>query len=58
MYGILNISRSGMSANQNKINTISNNIVNANTIGYKKLDVGFQDLLRVGISNETYPVND
>ena len=34
MYGILNVSRTGMSATQNKINVISNNVVNANTTGY------------------------
>jgi flagellar basal-body rod protein FlgG len=45
MYGILNVSRTGMSATQNKINVISNNVVNANTTGYKKLEVGFEDLL-------------
>lgn len=58
MYGILNVSKSGMSATQNKINTISNNIVNASTSGYKKLDVGFEDLLRIGISKEKYPINE
>ena len=57
MYGILNVSRTGMSATQNKINVISNNVVNANTTGYKKLEVGFEDLLRNGISKERYPVN-
>lgn len=48
MYGILNVSKSGMSSTQNKINVISNNIVNSNTAGYKKLDVEFQDLVRAG----------
>ncbi len=57
MYGILNVSRTGMSATQNKINVISNNVVNANTTGYKKLEVGFEDLLRNVISKERYPVN-
>ena len=36
MYSILSTSKTGMSANQNKINIISNNIVNVNTTGYKK----------------------
>ena len=35
MYSILSTSKTGMSANQNKINIISNNIVNVNTTGYK-----------------------
>lgn len=58
MYGILNVSKSGMSSTQNKINVISNNIVNSNTTGYKKLDVAFEDLVRVGLSNKSYPTND
>lgn len=58
MYGILNVSKSGMSSTQNKINVISNNIVNSNTAGYKKLDVEFQDLVRAGLSNNSYPTND
>ena len=53
MYGILNVSKSGMSSTQNKINVISNNIVNSNTAGYKKLDVEFQDLVRAGLSNNS-----
>lgn len=57
MYGILNVSKAGMSATQNKVNVISNNIVNVNTNGYKKLNVGFEDLIRSGISKEKYPVN-
>lgn len=44
MYNILRTSTSGMIANQEKINIASNNIVNSQTTGYKKLDVGFLDL--------------
>ncbi|MEN8076942.1 flagellar hook-basal body complex protein [Clostridioides difficile] len=58
MYGILNVSKTGMSASQNKINVISNNIVNANTIGYKKLDMEFQDLVRDSLNRDSYPIND
>lgn len=58
MYGILNVSKSGMTSSQNKINVISNNIVNASTSGYKKLDVGFEDLLRTQITNKRYPINN
>lgn len=58
MYGILNISKTGMSANQNKINIISNNIVNANTTGYKKLEIEFQDLVRDSLNRDSYPVNN
>ncbi|WP_243281378.1 flagellar hook-basal body complex protein [Clostridium sp. D53t1_180928_C8] len=58
MYGMLNVSKTGMSANQNKINIISNNIVNVNTTGYKKLDMEFQDLVRERLYKDSYPTND
>lgn len=58
MYGMLNISKTGMSASQNKINTISNNIVNSSTTGYKKLDTEFQDLVRNTLNRDSYPTND
>ena len=48
MYNILRTSTSGMIANQEKINIASNNIVNSQTTGYKKLDVGF---LQASLSN-------
>lgn len=35
----------GMSAQQLKVDTISNNLANVNTTGYKKSDVQFQDLM-------------
>ena len=48
-------SRAAMNAQQEKLDSISNNIANANTIGYKREDVSFQDLVyetlnRKGIS--------
>ena len=58
MYSILSTSKTGMSANQNKINIISNNIVNVNTTGYKKLEMGFQDLVRDTLNRDSYPVNN
>lgn len=57
MYSILNVSKTGMSANQNKIDIISNNIVNVKTSGYKKLDVEFQDLVRDSLNRDSYPTN-
>lgn len=57
MYGIMHVSKSGMSANQNKINVISNNMVNATTTGYKRLEVEFQDLVRESLNRDSYPVN-
>lgn len=35
----------GMSAQQLKVDTISNNLANVNTTGYKKSDIQFQDLM-------------
>ena len=58
MYSILNTSKTGMSANQNKINIISNNIVNINTTGYKKLEIEFQDLVRDSLYRDSYPTNN
>lgn len=58
MYSILSTNKTGMSANQNKINIISNNIVNVNTTGYKKLEMEFQDLVRDTLNRDSYPVNN
>jgi flagellar basal-body rod protein FlgG len=41
----LNIAASGMSAQEQNVSTISNNIANANTIGFKKSRAEFDDLL-------------
>jgi flagellar basal-body rod protein FlgG len=45
MFRSLNIAATGMSAQETQLEGISNNIANANTIGYKKQRVDFQDLL-------------
>lgn len=58
MYGLLNVGKTGMSATQNKVNIISNNIVNVNTTGYKKLNVQFQDLVRTSLNKDSYPTNN
>lgn len=57
MYNILHNSKSGMSANQNKINITSNNIANSQTVGYKKLDAGFLDLFTETLDRQSYPNN-
>ncbi len=57
MYNIMNNSITGMSANQGKIDIISNNIANSQTVGYKKLDVGFLDLYTDTLSRQSYPHN-
>ena len=50
--------KSGMNANQDKIDAISNNISNANTMGYKKIEVGFKDLLSESLDRLGNPIND
>lgn len=44
MFYILNNSKSGMIAQQQKLDIISNNMVNVNTHGYKKLEGSFANL--------------
>lgn len=46
---------SGMKAFQNKLDVIGNNIANANTVGFKKGRVVFQDVLSQNISGATAP---
>ncbi|MCR8746736.1 flagellar hook-basal body complex protein [Romboutsia lituseburensis] len=57
MYNIMHTSKTGMSANQNKIDIISNNIVNSQTTGYKKLDMEFLDLYTETLDRQSYPHN-
>ena len=57
MYNIMNNSITAMSANQGKIDIISNNIANSQTVGYKKLDSGFLDLYTDTLSRQSYPHN-
>ena len=57
MYRLFNISKSGMIANQNKLDILSNNISNVNTVGYKKLDVQFSDLISQTLDTRSYPTN-
>jgi flagellar basal-body rod protein FlgG len=45
MFRSLNIAATGMAAQETNLEGISNNIANANTTGYKKQRVDFQDLL-------------
>ena len=44
MFFILNNSKTGMIAQQQKLDVISNNMVNINTHGYKKLDSSFIEI--------------
>lgn len=51
-------SRSGMMATQEKLDSISNNVVNSGTTGYKKVEVGFKDLLTETLDRNGVPLND
>lgn len=57
MYRILSTSKSGMNAYQSKIDAISNNLSNSTTTGYKKVDVGFQDLMTETLNRRGYRTN-
>lgn len=51
-------STSAMNAQQEKLNSISNNLANVNTVGYKSEDVNFQDLMYETLDRRGYPVNN
>lgn len=55
MLRILWTSRSAMSAEQDKLDNISNNIANVNTEGYKKTNVSFRDLVYENLNRTGYP---
>lgn len=46
-----------MAAQQEKLDSISNNIANVNTEGYKRVDVSFKDLVYETLSRNGYPNN-
>lgn len=58
MLRILWNSKSAMIANQEKLDTISNNLANANTDGYKRVSVSFQDLVSETLSRQGYPTGN
>ena len=45
MNKILNLGKTGLHSNQNKINALATDMANVNTTGYKKKDVSFKELL-------------
>lgn len=51
-------SKSGMYAQQHKLDSISNNLANATTMGYKRVDCGFKDLLSESLDRKGNPIND
>lgn len=50
MHISLNIGKTGMKAMQNKMDALADELANANTYGYKKKEISFQELL----NNEIY----
>ena len=45
MFRSLNVAATGMVAQETQLDTISNNLANANTVGYKRQSAEFEDLL-------------
>lgn len=50
--------KTGMNANQDKLDAISNNLANSSTLGYKRIEVGFKDLLSESLDGLGNPIND
>lgn len=50
----LNAGVSGLSSNASKLATISDNIANSGTYGYKRAQTDFQSLVMTGNSNSSY----
>jgi flagellar hook protein FlgE len=50
----LNAGVSGLSANASKLSTISDNIANAGTYGYKRAQTDFESMVMTGNSNSVY----
>ncbi len=48
---------SAMNAQQDKLNSISNNLANVDTVGYKKENVEFNDLVYETLNRKGYPTN-
>ena len=55
MLRILYNGRSAMMAQQEKLDSISNNLANVNTEGYKRVDVSFKDLVYETLKRDGYP---
>lgn len=58
MITTLYTAKSGMHANQEKLDAISNNITNVGTTGYKRVEVGFKDLLTESLNRPSIPLNN
>lgn len=58
MIRLMWTSKSGMIAQQEKLESISNNLVNATTEGYKKVNTSFSDLLNDSLDRRGYPLTN
>ncbi|HEY3595417.1 MAG TPA: flagellar basal-body rod protein FlgG [Polyangiaceae bacterium] len=56
MFRSLHIAATGMAAQEAELDTISNNLANVNTVGYKKVRADFQDLLYQTMRSPGAPV--
>lgn len=56
MFNIFATAKSGMSAYQEKLDYLSNDLVNSQTTGYKSTDVGFKDLLTESLDRNGTPL--
>ncbi len=56
MFNIFATAKSGMSAYQEKLDYLSNDLVNSTTTGYKSTDVGFKDLLTESLNRNGTPL--
>jgi len=56
MFNILATAKSGMNAYQEKIDYLSNDLVNSGTTGYKSTDVEFKDLLTESLNRKGTPL--
>ena len=56
MFNIFATAKSGMSAYQEKLDYLSNDLVNSQTTGYKSTDVGFKDLLTESLDRKGTPL--
>lgn len=58
MFNVFATAKSGMNAYQEKLDYLSNDLVNSTTTGYKSTDIGFKDLLTETLDRKGTPVND
>lgn len=57
MYTMFYTSKTALSANQSKLDIISNNIANSDSTGYKKINMEYSDLVDEVLNRPSYPTN-